>query len=494
MREVNAPESGSLVDSIKAEESLYLAKHTTQRLTELATQQLDIRQRFELLNFYREQVASITESVRNLFSTLSDQSQCVNLETEMMRMFSRQAAGYKMIVYSPDVVSRANNSDELKSILQSSTYWAIRYHSLSLLCAFSGYRRYPAGVWRELHWLYRHACVHEVEGIEISADSSADSDGADTVHAAYLRTILLGLIDPFKLPKGTLHQVYSWLLLWADEAELLVPSKVIDTQAGFVIDCELDRPGVIQRSGQGGLIDRRHWLLNCKPLDGLISGQLKTPKRPGDLSMTENRIGMRRWRRAMLIIHRQLLKNPFRKTERLKENKSVTVSLLDLTTDQHQQDDVMITDSIDAQIIDISTTGMRLVVSADNQIITGQLLKIGLCETPSNSTTEHSMGVVKWRKYNDHSQLILGVKLLGEIKQHIELLDSGSDSSEKIKAVIVDNPNINSDDGPIVCVTAGYKRNCLFATTDTENPITWRLVDRVEAADSADCYRVKVYE
>ena len=473
-------------------ECLAQARKTAQEFAGLTTQELDVHEHLDLLNSLRKQAEWVTTSVLRFITDSHDHPRYSELQSEMIRFFSRQAAGYKTIAYNGDLVRNANKGYGAKSILTSSVYWAIHFHSLSLLFAYSGYRRHPAGIWCELHRLYQHACFFDVEYTEGNTEPGPDS--ADTIHTAYLKIVLLGLVDPYKLPEGTLEKVHTWILLWFDEAKFLSPSQAAGVKGCIVVDCDIDRPGVAQRPDQPILNDRRHWLVDCGRIDSLISDQIRIPLRTSDLPRPANYIELRRWKRALLIIHRQLIRSPSRQFERIQKDQPVTVSLVDLTGDKHQQD-LIIRDSFNVLTVDYSLSGMRLVMKADSQIVTGQLLRIAVEEKNSpDSMAEELIGVVRWRKHDESSQLILGVKLLGKLEQQVELFKSGTNSGGRIKTIMINNDHLSYDAAPLVCVPCGYKRNSLFNTTDPGESVTWRIVDRVEAADTADCYSVEVYE
>ena len=108
----------------------------------------------------------------------------------------------------------------------------------TLAVSYQSYTPTPAGVWRELHELYRY--VGEQSFVRFGP-GAAPEPGAEGIDTAYKEALLLALADPYRLPRNELPLLADLTRELAPLVELQV-GELPGAQQLFVIDPESDRP------------------------------------------------------------------------------------------------------------------------------------------------------------------------------------------------------------------------------------------------------------
>ncbi|MBZ0104414.1 MAG: hypothetical protein K8H84_02180 [Sulfuricella denitrificans] len=81
------------------------------------------------------------------------------------------------------------------------------------------YRTVPAGLWRQLHDLYRYAEAKAVAAKRIK-DALSHDDGTNSCEASYAKVLLLGLADPQQLTSRQILQLDRWLDRWTSRVKI----------------------------------------------------------------------------------------------------------------------------------------------------------------------------------------------------------------------------------------------------------------------------------
>jgi hypothetical protein len=97
------------------------------------------------------------------------------------------------------------------------------------------YRPAPAGVWREIHGLYRYASDHGCHRQVIAPDAAS-------IETAYLQVLMLGLCGPYQLPVNECRRVNGFLAHWAGKAIIRNEPAVADASGHFLLDLDADHP------------------------------------------------------------------------------------------------------------------------------------------------------------------------------------------------------------------------------------------------------------
>ncbi|MBI5611544.1 MAG: hypothetical protein HY942_00530 [Gammaproteobacteria bacterium] len=205
---------------------------------------MDARDRLELLELCESPVASVTTGLLPHLApvVLPLPPKKRQLADFLRQLQTEMAYGYKTLLR--DLHAGPAAWVKHPDIMTIGIERAIRYLGLSLLHSYQAYLPYPAGVWREIHGLYRYA--EENHGHTALVACTAASDAAKTtITTSYLQTALLGVCSPYQLPPNECVQIHAFLGLWADKAHITPALDVTDTAGHFLIDLSADLPPIV---------------------------------------------------------------------------------------------------------------------------------------------------------------------------------------------------------------------------------------------------------
>lgn len=221
----------ALAEGPDALQQLYQALYTLNRM------ELPVEDRLVLMELYREPVAAVVDRMQTHFTHLA-----LPLRPRLLRLadFLRQlhvemAYGYKHVLDALRAERRPWDSEVFVFALERS----IRYLGEVLLHSYQVYRPAPAGVWREIHGLYRYAAEHRCHRRAIEPGA-----GAASVETAYLQVLMLGLCGPYQLPANDCRRANGFLARWAGQATIRNELAVAVTGGHFLLDLDADHPAV----------------------------------------------------------------------------------------------------------------------------------------------------------------------------------------------------------------------------------------------------------
>lgn len=205
---------------------------------------MDAHDRFELLELSASPVTSVTAGLLpHLGPMMLPLSPKKRQLADFLRQFQIEMAyGYKTLVR--DLHAGPSAWIKHPEVMTISIERAIQHLGLSLLRSYQVYVPYPAGVWREIHGLYRYAEENNAQNtlVACAADSGAVKT---TVTKSYLQNVLLGVCSPYQLPPNESTQVHAFLANWADKAHVTQSLDVADTAGHFLIDLSADLPPIV---------------------------------------------------------------------------------------------------------------------------------------------------------------------------------------------------------------------------------------------------------
>lgn len=193
-------------------------------------------------------------------------------------------------------LSRGNTKLLLRTLIH-----AMEMERRRLILAYRAYAPGSKSAWRNLHKLYR---IARAEGIANNA-----TNGEDSPHLLYLKTLLLALAEPVQLAPGELDRVRFYLERHAGLAELSDMSRSlsimepVSREGFFHIRRNEEGPGRSLRKWQNLELQGGDLLLDCAPLlkklrsqiDGIEHGALPSKiglptvaRRPYYLAMMKN--------------------------------------------------------------------------------------------------------------------------------------------------------------------------------------------------------------
>lgn len=199
---------------------------------------LPTSQRFEALQILQpwvmRQLPARQQKYRDQSLPLTRRRQ--GLADEVFDLLDNLAQGYKQVI--SDAISDADADDLTPDTFLLALRQTIEQTGLLMLEAYAQYRSEPVGLWGELHRLYALA---ERNGLNTMAIEGNDADGQPltTIQHAYLRIVLLGLAQPYRLQSGQADILYGLLRQWTIGCRL-VEKKGTLAEAG---DCVVDLAG-----------------------------------------------------------------------------------------------------------------------------------------------------------------------------------------------------------------------------------------------------------
>jgi hypothetical protein len=248
--ETDADDARAWLESLPLADSAESARELYQTLYTLNRQELSPQSRLALMELYRGPIKTVTGPlefhVTRLPLPLASNKRRL---AEFIRILQLEMAnGYKCCLV--DLV-RSSVLWGKKSLLTTCTERALWYLGEVLLKSYLVYMPYPAGVWREIHELYRYAEQNKFtqEPVDISIGSTQKKNR--TIIENYLRILLLGVTNPYQLPQNECVYVNHMLIDWAKRARLERIIKTDEEASRFNVDLSKDAPPVpVLRDGQ----------------------------------------------------------------------------------------------------------------------------------------------------------------------------------------------------------------------------------------------------
>ena len=221
-----------LADVNNTAQQLYRTLFTLNRMD------VEVEDRLALMELIRNPVMVITGRLQSHFSpiALPLRPRIKQLADFVCQLQLEMAYGYKHVLETYRAEDQPWESEVFRFALERS----IHCLGESLLRSYQVYMPAPAGVWREIHGLYRFAEQHDVHRMPIEP---SDPDSA-TAQMSYLQVLMLGLCGPYQLLQNECHQVNAFLTQWADKVEILSDLEGVDPVGHFLLDYDADHPAV----------------------------------------------------------------------------------------------------------------------------------------------------------------------------------------------------------------------------------------------------------
>jgi len=246
-----------LANSAESAREIYQALYTVNRL------ELRLGNRLELMALYTGAIATVCQGLQpHLLHEVPPLGPKKRQLAEFIRrLHIEMAYGYKCCLRD---LGRTRLSLRRKSRSANCIERALYHLSEVLLRSYVVYLPYPSGAWREIHELYRLAeSLGIVDGSV--ADDRRDDSGVMTINERYVRTLLLGLTNPYQLPHGAVQQVDAFLARWAAQAQIAMLVDCTDVAGCFRVDAEADTPPM-PLAKRGDYIDKNAHVLDARAL------------------------------------------------------------------------------------------------------------------------------------------------------------------------------------------------------------------------------------
>lgn len=192
--------------------------------------------RLKLLELYRATVMDLLPGMEQQLSGAAlplpeKQRQIANLARELLVEI---AYGYKIILLDQlnRLISFGSNK-QLPQVIQR----ALSALSRILVICYETYAPTPAGIWSEMHQLYRYAVQHNLQ-----QEAVPDYDVTSSVNLAYKQALMLALADPYRLMQGEVAKILDYLAQFGDQAQLMPLAQTSNPHGFFLVRLESDRP------------------------------------------------------------------------------------------------------------------------------------------------------------------------------------------------------------------------------------------------------------
>jgi len=225
-----------LADSAEAAREIYQALYTINR------QELDVSQRYELMELYTRPVATVVSSLQStlirLAMPLPPKKRAL---AEFLRLlYLEMANGYKCCLQD---LQQQRTLWARKQLVTPSAARALHFLGEALLRSYGTYFPVPAKSWRDVHAVYRFA--EETDRLEeIVQAPEGDPGTAQTIGNRYLQILLLAACNPYQLPPAECFTVERFLARWAGQAKLTSDVVVDGPVSQFLVDLDSDRPPI----------------------------------------------------------------------------------------------------------------------------------------------------------------------------------------------------------------------------------------------------------
>jgi len=224
-----------LADSAETAREIYQALYTLNR------QDLDATRRYELMEIYIAPVASVTSALESHFirAPLPLTPKKRQLADFLRQMHMEMAYGYKACLQD---LERQRIRWGKKPMRVQALARVLHYLSEVLIHSYQVYMPYPAEVWHEIHSIYQYADKNGMTQETVEPTTAGESP--TTIDSEYVRTLLLGLNNPYQLPQGECRQVQRILRQCSNKAVIRESVNTVSTAGYFLIDPATDSPPI----------------------------------------------------------------------------------------------------------------------------------------------------------------------------------------------------------------------------------------------------------
>jgi hypothetical protein len=203
-------------------------------LNSLNQQKLETETRFQLLSIYADtaQRLFVTMEPSHLRQLALSKSQQLQATEGVNQLLLAMADGYKLVIKSLYTAVDVNRPERLFGMAIKHAMEQLGY---ALLDSYRYYRAVPPMVFPELHQLYRIARHYGL--LELADERSHDTEMPLTISANYHATLLLALVDPFRLVEGEVAMLHHVLVQHADKCRVIPGGNWPDAAEGlFFVD------------------------------------------------------------------------------------------------------------------------------------------------------------------------------------------------------------------------------------------------------------------
>lgn len=450
------------LDALPLSNTIDAARSIRDGLASINRQKISDDPRLKLLELYLTTITSLFPSIEELFSGVplplpEKNRQAANLAREL---FVELAYGYKIILleHMGKRITFGTNKN-LPLLIER----ALSALSKILVTCYQTYAPTPAGIWSEMHQLFRYAVTQTIQDEPIEGDVGTPPSNINLV---YKQALLLALADPYRLMQGEVAKTMDYLKRFGNQAQLLPLSETSNPAGFFLVQLESDKPPRAVAQNVTVTDTRTDILLNTLDLARLLHHQT-TRLEAGESYKTLNLPASSK-DPAYIDLMRRLIRHwgiaPKRHFNRVKQDAGtleicagiraihyflngdkpakqsvtsentdteITVMLSSSLIDQSSQQTY---NSTQWSVINESAGGFALskVSNSAVQIRVGEIIGI-----KPKKHTDWNIGVVRWVQSDNPQHLELGVQMLAPSSTPVSIKPSIAGESENPRLALL---------------------------------------------------------
>ncbi len=236
-------------------------------LATLNRQKVAPDQRLKLLELYQATIHNLVPAVEELYSgvplPLPEKSrQAANLARDLQ---VELAYGYKIVLL--ELVGKRLSFGANK-LLPQAVEGALSALGNILVVCYQTYAPTPAGIWSEMHQLYRFAAQQDIH------DEVLEGSASTRIGHTYKQALLLALADPYRLMQGEVGKTLEYLERFGNQAQLLPMAAATSSAGLFLVRLDSDKPPRPLPQDSAATDARTDLLFNTVDLARLLHQQL----------------------------------------------------------------------------------------------------------------------------------------------------------------------------------------------------------------------------
>lgn len=216
-------------------------------LGELNDARLNPTMRFENLELLRPAVDHACTALRKHFLGISlplpeKQRMIARLEQTLNLQL---AEGYRLVARALESRRRRGFG---KSLLAASLSRALESSAQALINAYQVYAPLPEDLWQAVHWCFRTAARHRVQGRPVHG--GREEGVATSTVDIYKRLLLLDAADPYRLRQGEVEIVYAAAGSWTSMVHVHAATGARRERGKIYVNFDVDAPPSSRAQGE----------------------------------------------------------------------------------------------------------------------------------------------------------------------------------------------------------------------------------------------------
>lgn len=193
--------------------------------------------RLKLLELYRQTASALLPGLEAQFAGSplplpEKQRQVANLAREIL---IELANGYKIILLDESGKRLSFGSNKQLPLIMQRALAAL---GCSLVVCYQTYAPTPAGIWSEMHEIFRYAVQQNLQDEPVAEIDAA----ASSINLTYKQALLLALADPYRLLQGEVAKILDFLSRFGNQAQLMPLVQTNSPSGFFLVRLDSDKP------------------------------------------------------------------------------------------------------------------------------------------------------------------------------------------------------------------------------------------------------------